>query len=95
VLLGHHHLSFENIITITLLLQDMSDFTLINPIYSTYFPFFLPPSRVTISTTFPEKVRLSAIISSLPRTGLHVQSRSYWAPANIGPYSQSISVPFL
>jgi diphthine-ammonia ligase len=27
------------------------------------------------------------------RQGLHVQSRSYWAPANIGPYSQAISVP--
>jgi len=27
------------------------------------------------------------------RIGLHVQSRSYWAPANIGPYSQAISVP--
>jgi len=27
------------------------------------------------------------------RIGLHVQSRSYWAPANIGPYSQGISVP--
>lgn len=27
------------------------------------------------------------------RQGLHVQSRSYWAPANIGPYSQAISIP--
>ena len=24
--------------------------------------------------------------------GLHVQSRSYWAPANIGPYSQAVGV---
>lgn len=32
---------------------------------------------------------------SFVREGLHVQSRSYWAPANIGPYSQAItaSVP--
>ncbi|RDA96063.1 hypothetical protein CP533_5926 [Ophiocordyceps camponoti-saundersi (nom. inval.)] len=29
------------------------------------------------------------------RTGLHVQSRSYWAPANIGPYSQAIQVPII
>jgi diphthine-ammonia ligase len=27
------------------------------------------------------------------RKALHVQSRSYWAPANIGPYSQAQSVP--
>jgi diphthine-ammonia ligase len=26
------------------------------------------------------------------RNGLHVQSRSYWAPANIGPYSQAIDI---
>jgi diphthine-ammonia ligase len=26
------------------------------------------------------------------RTGLHVQSLSYWAPANIGPYSQAVMV---
>ena len=25
-----------------------------------------------------------------PKLGLHVQSRSYWAPANIGPYSQAV-----
>jgi len=31
--------------------------------------------------------------SSPPRKALHVQSRSYWAPANIGPYSQAISIP--
>lgn len=24
---------------------------------------------------------------------MHVQSRSYWAPSNIGPYSQMITVP--
>jgi diphthine-ammonia ligase len=27
------------------------------------------------------------------RKALHVQSRSYWAPANIGPYSQATSMP--
>ncbi|KAK3994926.1 hypothetical protein QBC44DRAFT_379037 [Cladorrhinum sp. PSN332] len=27
------------------------------------------------------------------RQGLHVQSRSYWAPANIGPYSQAVWFP--
>jgi diphthine-ammonia ligase len=30
--------------------------------------------------------------SSSLRKALHVQSRSYWAPANIGPYSQAISI---
>lgn len=31
--------------------------------------------------------------SPLKLEALHVQSRSFWAPANIGPYSQAISVP--
>jgi diphthine-ammonia ligase len=31
--------------------------------------------------------------TSQPWKALHVQSRSYWAPANIGPYSQAVSIP--
>ncbi|KAG9199314.1 hypothetical protein G6514_008661 [Epicoccum nigrum] len=31
-------------------------------------------------------------VRSMDRQGLHVQGRSYWAPANIGPYSQAVSV---
>ena len=33
--------------------------------------------------------------SQKARDGLHIQSRSYWAPANIGPYSQAIKMPLL
>ncbi len=29
---------------------------------------------------------------SLPRSTMHVQSVSHWAPANIGPYSQAVEV---
>jgi len=92
VLLQTHNLGTQHIISISLLLRTMSDFSIINPIYASYFTSPLPPSRVTISTAIPESIRLSAIISTSPRTGLHVQSRSYWAPANIGPYSQAIAV---
>ena len=92
VLLHENHLQSKHIVSIVLLLSDMSDFTAVNPVYASYFTYPLPPSRVTISVEMREKVRLSAIISTQHRTGLHVQSRSYWAPANIGPYSQSISV---
>jgi len=94
-LLHENHLKSEHIISVVLLLRDMADFTTINPIYAGYFTFPLPPSRVTISVVMHDKVRLSAVMSTQLRTGLHVQSRSYWAPANIGPYSQSISVPHL
>ena len=30
--------------------------------------------------------------STARREALHVQSTSYWAPANIGPYSQAVKV---
>lgn len=41
-------------------------------------------------------IHLQILIPSgiqVPKKCLHVQSRSYWAPANIGPYSQAISCP--
>jgi diphthine-ammonia ligase len=84
----------------TILLRNMSDFAAINASYSTLFDTPNPPARVTIACgdTLPNgiDVVLSVIAhkpsSHYPRLGLHVQSRSYWAPANIGPYSQAISI---
>jgi diphthine-ammonia ligase len=84
--------------TFTLLqVASMSDFPIINPIYASLFPTGEPnpPARVTIASDLPigVKVSLSMTLHRGPRSdrrGLHVQSRSYWAPANIGPYSQAI-----
>ncbi|KAF1984574.1 adenine nucleotide alpha hydrolases-like protein [Aulographum hederae CBS 113979] len=90
------------IISTTLLLRSMADFTVLNPIYGSIFPDPDPPARVTIACgdALPEgcNVVLSAVVSTDEETtsnrrGLHVQGRSYWAPANIGPYSQSVSFP--
>ncbi|KAF2266289.1 adenine nucleotide alpha hydrolases-like protein [Lojkania enalia] len=85
----------------TLLLRSMSDFEAVNKIYRERFTDPIPPTRVTVALgdAMPEgiDIMLSVInvhndkIGSL--SGLHVQSRSYWAPANIGPYSQAISGP--
>lgn len=102
------NLSRTNVNHCTLVLRSMSDFTVLNPIYGQYFSNVNPPARVTISVgdSMPLgiDVMLSIIIDkdtkgrkgktlrSLSRQGLHVQGRSYWAPANIGPYSQAISV---
>ncbi|KAL6709734.1 hypothetical protein ACN47E_001163 [Coniothyrium glycines] len=92
----------------TLLLRDMADFTVLNPVYAQYFCEVNPPARVTIAVgdtmsqdvdvmlsvivDKDEKDRKGKVVRSVERQGLHVQGRSYWAPANIGPYSQSISV---
>ncbi|KAK4173050.1 putative ribonuclease [Triangularia setosa] len=88
------------ILSTTILLRRMSDFGTINPIYGSLFPFPNPPSRVCISCgdLLPKGINLviALALSTSPdvqRDGLHVQSRSYWAPANIGPYSQAITTP--
>jgi diphthine-ammonia ligase len=90
----------SNIVFTILLLKDMSDFGAVNSIYASLFRTGEPnpPARVTVACSLPAgvEVSLSGILHLGPRDarrGLHVQSRSYWAPANIGPYSQAICVP--
>lgn len=92
--------STDDIVFTTILLRSMADFAEINGIYGQLFTKPTPPARVTVACgqSLPDEVsvmvsfvvNLSALAA---RDGLHVQSRSYWAPANIGPYSQAISVP--
>lgn len=86
-----------------IVLRHMSDFPLINEHYGSLFDQPNPPSRVTISCggLLPRGAAVAIYLSvqirleSYDRRGLHVQSRSYWAPANIGPYSQAIAFPLL
>lgn len=92
----------SSIINTTILLRSMADFPTVNTVYEILFDAPNPPSRVTISCgdlLSPDRsiniaVFMTVHSSLLPgeRQGLHVQSRSYWAPANIGPYSQAISI---
>jgi diphthine-ammonia ligase len=99
-LLFLYNLTPSSILSTTLLLRKMSDFQSINTIYSKIFTESLPPARVTISVgdLLPPGKNISLSLTShgnkgIRRDGLHVQSRSYWAPANIGPYSQAIVEP--
>ncbi|KAH7072795.1 ATP binding L-PSP endoribonuclease family protein-like protein [Paraphoma chrysanthemicola] len=107
-ILKQWYLLKANINHCTLLLRNMDDFTVLNPVYGQYFSGVNPPARATIATgdAMPEGVdvmmsvvldkdgsdRKGKVVRRTERQGLHVQSRSYWAPANIGPYSQAISV---
>jgi len=87
------------VVASTILLRNMSQYAAVNAIYGERFNYINPPARVTIccGDSLPEGVFV-AISFSLIQTptgginGLHVQSISYWAPANIGPYSQAINV---
>ena len=92
------HLSPQSIVFTTILLRSMTDFPSVNEVYGQLFTHPNPPARVTVACgdTLPPNVEVmvSFVISRVDqREGLHVQSRSYWAPANIGPYSQAVSVP--
>ena len=100
ILLQQSGVHSDNVISTTILLRSMSDFAEINTIYKKLFSRLNPPSRVTIACgdMLPPDVGivLSAVATRLPvnqRKALHVQSRSYWAPANIGPYSQATLTP--
>ncbi|KIX06942.1 uncharacterized protein Z518_04918 [Rhinocladiella mackenziei CBS 650.93] len=95
-------LTTSNIVFSTLILKNISNFAAVNSIYSSLFRSGEPnpPARVTVACPLPENVEvsLSVVLDRGPREarrGLHVQSRSYWAPANIGPYSQAICVPLV
>lgn len=87
----------EAITFATVLLRSMDDFSSMNDIYTSLFPNPNPPARATVACDLPAGVNVQISFEYAPdaasKQGLHVQSRSYWAPANIGPYSQSISIP--
>ena len=94
--------SVHDIVFTTIVLRSMDDFSTVNSVYSEIFSGRPgPPARVTIAggNSLPEgtRVMISVVVSLEPRIlrqSLHVQSLSYWAPANIGPYSQAVSVLF-
>lgn len=96
-----HELTPRDIISTVVILRSMSDFSTINKVYGSLFPDPNPPSRVTIACgdILPQGTKIAIYVtvpngpSAADRQGLHVQSRSYWAPANIGPYSQAITLP--
>ncbi|ROW11573.1 hypothetical protein VMCG_01277 [Cytospora schulzeri] len=97
--LNQHNLSPNSIISTIISLRRMSDFPAINTIYGSLFTEPNPPSRVTISCgdLLPQNTNIAIYLTvhagKTDRQGLHVQGRSYWAPANIGPYSQAITIP--
>ncbi|KAI1112502.1 hypothetical protein F5Y14DRAFT_270817 [Nemania sp. NC0429] len=100
--LDEHALSASAITNSVIVLRHMSDFPIVNQHYGSLFHEPNPPSRVTISCgdgLLPRDAAIAVYLTvhlHLPpqeRRGLHVQSRSYWAPANIGPYSQAIAFP--
>ncbi|KAI5269011.1 adenine nucleotide alpha hydrolases-like protein [Aureobasidium subglaciale] len=96
-----HNIKPSSIAFTTILLRSMSEFGAVNLAYGSHFTTPNPPARVTIAcgSSLPANTHVSLSVIVLHdevaalKQGLHVQSRSYWAPANIGPYSQAITMP--
>lgn len=78
----------------------MDFFVPVNSAYSTYFGSS-PPARACVAVDLhpPVRLKLDCIAYAegtiSDRRALHVQGLSYWAPANIGPYSQAVVVGFV
>ena len=92
---------YSDIAYTSIILRDMGDFAAVNDVYGKCFQQPSPPARITLSCAgvLPRNSSVTVSATSVRQTpgkhrrGLHVQSRSYWAPANIGPYSQAVTVP--
>ncbi|KAJ7129533.1 hypothetical protein C8R44DRAFT_700368 [Mycena epipterygia] len=93
--LARYSLELSDCTNINIFLSSMDLFSALNAIYGTFFGTS-PPARACVAADLPApcRVRLDCIAhaKSTERHALHVQSLSYWAPANIGPYSQAIMV---
>ncbi|KAK9894873.1 adenine nucleotide alpha hydrolases-like protein [Cystobasidium minutum MCA 4210] len=82
---------------INLYLSSMDLFPSVNAIYNTFFGPS-PPTRACVACPLPTgcHVKMDTLAyraqSTSDRTALHVRGLSYWAPANIGPYSQAVRV---
>ncbi|RDB22801.1 Diphthine--ammonia ligase [Hypsizygus marmoreus] len=94
--LSEYDLDVSNCTNINIFLSSIDLFARINAIYSTFFGSS-PPARACVALDLPHPIRVRldciAFIESNrgDRQALHVQGLSYWAPANIGPYSQAIT----
>ncbi|NXV16803.1 DPH6 ligase, partial [Cepphus grylle] len=96
-------LKLKDIILVHLYMKSMKDFNVINSVYVTEFDL-CPPARVCVETLLPDGVlfcidclahKYDVAVDDVLRDEklvMHVQSISHWAPASIGPYSQSVKV---
>ncbi|KAF8195745.1 hypothetical protein K438DRAFT_1918923 [Mycena galopus ATCC 62051] len=93
--LAHYALEPPDCTNINIFLSSMGLFSAVNAIYGTFFGTS-PPTRACVAADLPapHRVMLECIAHSrtTERHALHVQSLSYWAPANIGPYSQAVTI---
>ena len=72
-------------------LADISNFAVFNHCYANSVPRSSPPTRFSLCLSLEQPVLfiISIQVSKNICRHMHVESISFWAPANIGPYSQA------
>ncbi|KAF9153859.1 ATP binding domain 4 [Mortierella sp. AD010] len=89
-------LLWSEVVFMQVFVSNMGDFGVVNSAYKEFFGIN-PPPRACVGANLPSDIRIQVnctairkeVSSPNPRKTLHVQGISYWAPANIGPYSQA------
>jgi diphthine-ammonia ligase len=95
--LSLYALDISHCVNVNVYLSSMDDFAEMNASYTNFFGTS-PPARACVGVTLPPPFhfQLDCIAykeeAAHDRQTIHVQGLSYWAPANIGPYSQTITV---
>lgn len=95
--LAEFNLTLSHCANINIYLSSMDLFPRVNSVYKTFFGIS-PPARACVGVDLPPNIQVKldciAYAEQVPMDmqALHVQGLSYWAPANIGPYSQAIIV---
>ena len=76
-------------------LADISNFAVFNQCYARCVPQSSPPTRFSVCVALEQPVLFVICMQVCARSSkhMHVESISFWAPANIGPYSQAQSFP--
>lgn len=86
------NLSLDHTRHVSVIVSDMRQFVQFNKRYIEFFNVLNPPSRACVEAPIEFEVEITVFGTTsvdLASKCLHVQGRSFWAPANIGPYSQS------
>lgn len=100
-IVAEQNYELTNLCYITLYVRSMADYAGLNDVYAKAFNFTNPPTRVCVECSLPKDCQvIMEVVAFKPRVNdtenkrhtMHVQSISHWAPANIGPYSQSTRV---
>ncbi|KAJ3402056.1 ATP binding domain 4 [Chytriomyces hyalinus] len=97
---------WSDVVMMQLFVSDMNDFGTVNKVYGSYLGIN-PPTRVTVEVGYHEddatRIQIDCLAFKTPQDSaivrrefnksvMHVQGVSYWAPSNIGPYSQTVKL---